>query len=215
MELAEPVAGGPAGPILLYDYEVAGVTYEAAQDLSALPEIAAAAPFLPGQTTSVKYDPKQPTNSILACEAWCGIPDLEPNRNAAARAQEEPAEPSVERNLINRAPQGRQDFPRIAADAVGRILPIRLRPHLLAGTADRQLLSPQVSYEQLAKMARTERRLQSDECESRFQQSRKVGGSRTIKPSRKLSSMLLRRTEPRAFWIYRFWIEERRQRHES
>jgi len=43
VELAEPVADGPAGPILLYDYEVAGVTYEAAQDLSALPEIAAAA----------------------------------------------------------------------------------------------------------------------------------------------------------------------------
>jgi hypothetical protein len=95
MELAEPVADGPAGPILLYDYEVAGVTYEAAQDLSALPQIAAAAPFLPGQTTSVKYDPKQPTNSILACETWCGIPDLEPNRNAAAERREEPATPSA------------------------------------------------------------------------------------------------------------------------
>ena len=89
------MADGPAGPILLYDYEVAGVTYEAAQDLSALPEIAAAAPFLPGQTTSVKYDPKQPTNSILACETWCGIPDLEPNRNASPEPSEEPAEPSA------------------------------------------------------------------------------------------------------------------------
>src|SRR5271166_1529201 len=58
VELAEPAAEGPAGPILLYDYEVAGVTYEAAQDVGALPEIAAAAPFLPGQTTSVKYDPR-------------------------------------------------------------------------------------------------------------------------------------------------------------
>ena len=96
VELAEPVAGGPAGPILLYEYEVAGVTYEAAQDLSALPEIAAAAPFLPGQTTSVKYDPKQPTNSILACEAWCGIPDLEPNRNASA-ARGRSAEPSAKK----------------------------------------------------------------------------------------------------------------------
>jgi hypothetical protein len=95
VELAEPLADGPAGPILLYDYEVAGVTYEAAQDLSALPEIAAAAPFLPGQTTSVKYDPKQPTNSILACETWCGIPDLEPNRNALPERQEL-AKPTVE-----------------------------------------------------------------------------------------------------------------------
>ena len=98
VELAEPVADGPAGPILLYDYEVAGVTYEAAQDLSALPEIAAAAPFLPGQTASVKYDPKQPTNSILACEGWCGIPDLEPNRNLSPERREQSAEPPAKNN---------------------------------------------------------------------------------------------------------------------
>ena len=98
VELAEPVAGGSAGPILLYQYEVAGVTYEAAQDLSALPEIAAAAPFLPGQNTCVKYDPRQPTNSILACEAWCGIPDLEPNRNAIPARREGSAEPSANKN---------------------------------------------------------------------------------------------------------------------
>jgi hypothetical protein len=93
LELAEPVADGPAGPILLYVYEVGGVTYEAAQDLSALPEIAATAPFLPGQTTSVKYDPKQPTNSILACEAWCGMPDVEANRNAFLKRGEESTDP--------------------------------------------------------------------------------------------------------------------------
>lgn len=73
LELMEPVPDGPAGPTLLYEYEVAGATYAAAQDVSALPEIAAAAPSLPGHNTSVKYDPKQPTNSILACEDWCGI----------------------------------------------------------------------------------------------------------------------------------------------
>jgi hypothetical protein len=95
VELAEPLPGGPAGPVLLYDYEVAGVTYEAAQDVSALPEVAAAAPFLPGQTTSVKFDPKQPTNSILACETWCGIPDLEPHRNASPEHGEESPEPSA------------------------------------------------------------------------------------------------------------------------
>jgi hypothetical protein len=76
LELMEPVPNGPVGPILLYEYEVSGVTYEAAQDVSGLPEIVTAAPYLPGQTTSVKFDPRQPTNSILACEVWCGIPDL-------------------------------------------------------------------------------------------------------------------------------------------
>jgi hypothetical protein len=84
LELAEPVAEGPAGPTLLYEYEVAGVTYEAAQNVTALPEVAAAAPFLPGQTANVKYDPKQPTNSILACEDWCGIPGLESHRDKPA-----------------------------------------------------------------------------------------------------------------------------------
>lgn len=97
VELADPLTDGPAGPILLYDYEVAGVTYEAAQDLSALPEIAAAAPFLPGQTTSVKYDPKQPTNSILACEVWSGIPDLEPHRDALPERGDGSTEPSADK----------------------------------------------------------------------------------------------------------------------
>lgn len=97
LELAEPVPGGPAGPILLYEYEVAGVTYEAAQSVTAMPEIAAAAPFLPGQTTNVKYDPKQPTNSILACELWCGIPDLEPQRKAAPEQPEESPKPPAEK----------------------------------------------------------------------------------------------------------------------
>jgi len=75
-DLLECLPDGSPGPILLYKYEVAGVNYEAAQDLSTLPEVAAAAPFLAGQNASIKYDPKQPTNSILACEVWCGIPDL-------------------------------------------------------------------------------------------------------------------------------------------
>jgi hypothetical protein len=94
VELVEPGANGPIGPVLLYEYEVAGVLYEAAQDLSALPEIAAVAPFLPGQTTSVKYDPKQPTNSILACEVWSGVPALELNRNTLLARSDESAQPS-------------------------------------------------------------------------------------------------------------------------
>jgi hypothetical protein len=73
---------------------VAGATYAAAQDVSALPEIAAAAPFLPGHTTSVKYDPKQPTNSILACEDWCGIFGLERAGTARSQSAGDSAEPS-------------------------------------------------------------------------------------------------------------------------
>jgi len=61
------------GRLILYHYEVGGVTYEAAQDISALTSLAAAAHGLAGQIASVKYDPKHPTNSIIACEEWCGI----------------------------------------------------------------------------------------------------------------------------------------------
>ncbi|MGA3167882.1 MAG: hypothetical protein ABSF14_17380 [Terriglobia bacterium] len=92
LELLDPAPDGPAGPVLLYEYEVAGVTYQAAQDVSPLPEVAAAAPFLPGQTASIKYDPRQPTNSILACEGWCGIPDLTRGTNPSSQ----PREPSPE-----------------------------------------------------------------------------------------------------------------------
>jgi len=59
--------------LIVYSYEVSGVTYEAAQDLSALPEIAARARTFSGRTASVKYDPKRPGNSIIACEEWSGL----------------------------------------------------------------------------------------------------------------------------------------------
>jgi hypothetical protein len=69
--------GTPApGRLIVYTYEVAGVTYEAAQDISALPQVAAAAHGLAGQTASVKYDPRRPANSIIACEQWCGISEI-------------------------------------------------------------------------------------------------------------------------------------------
>lgn len=59
--------------LLVYRYEVAGFTYEAAQDVSALSEAVFDAPRLGGLAASVKYDPKHPTNSIIACEEWCGV----------------------------------------------------------------------------------------------------------------------------------------------
>ena len=93
LEVADPLPDGPPGPILLYEYEVAGVTYEAAQDVNTLPELAAAASFLPGLTASIKFDPKQPTNSILACEEWCGIPDLESAASPQSRRESDSSDP--------------------------------------------------------------------------------------------------------------------------
>ncbi len=75
---AEP--GKLPARLLVYAYEVAGVSYEVAQDITALPAVAAAAPQLLGQIASIKYDPRRPTNSIIACEGWCGVPLAESSR---------------------------------------------------------------------------------------------------------------------------------------
>ena len=75
----------PQSPrLVLYKYEAAGVTYESAQDISALPEIASMAHGLAGQTVSIKYDPRRPTNSIFACEEWCGATADSGTRDSAA-----------------------------------------------------------------------------------------------------------------------------------
>ncbi len=73
VDFVEPQTAGAKSALVSYSYEVAGVTYEAAQDVAALPEIAASARFLAGQTASVKFDPKRPANSIIACEEWSGL----------------------------------------------------------------------------------------------------------------------------------------------
>jgi len=73
----EAEAAGLKSLLVVYSYEVAGVTYEAAQDVASLPEVAAMARFLPGRTASVKYDPKRPANSIIACEEWSGLENRE------------------------------------------------------------------------------------------------------------------------------------------
>jgi hypothetical protein len=73
----EAEAAGIKSSLVIYSYEVAGVNYEAAQDVASLPEVAAMARFLPGRTASVKYDPKRPANSIIACEEWSGLENRE------------------------------------------------------------------------------------------------------------------------------------------
>jgi hypothetical protein len=74
LEWLEPPAEAPATRIIVYMYEVAGVTYEVGQDCTALAEVVRSATWLPGQTVSIKYDLKSPSNSIVACEEWNGFP---------------------------------------------------------------------------------------------------------------------------------------------
>lgn len=70
--LIEP-EGDNAALMLVYRYDVAGVTYEVMQDISTMPAVAAEACHLIAKSISVKYEMKHPSNSIAASEVWSGI----------------------------------------------------------------------------------------------------------------------------------------------
>ena len=74
LELLEPPAEALTARVVVYKYEVAGVTYEVGQDCTVLAEVLRSTSWLPGQTVSIKYDLKSPSNSIIACEEWNGLP---------------------------------------------------------------------------------------------------------------------------------------------
>jgi hypothetical protein len=62
-----------AQKLLYYSYSISGVTYETAQDVTGLEEQAHLKRIAVGQTASVKYDPANPSNSILLADDWSGI----------------------------------------------------------------------------------------------------------------------------------------------
>lgn len=66
-------AGGTNHKMLLYTYAISGVTYEAAQDISGLEEQACLERVVAGQPVGVKYDPANPSNSILIADDWSGL----------------------------------------------------------------------------------------------------------------------------------------------
>jgi hypothetical protein len=58
---------------VFYQYAIAGVTYECSQDVTLLEAQVANATSTPGMPTSVRYDPHNPTNSIVVAESWTGL----------------------------------------------------------------------------------------------------------------------------------------------
>jgi hypothetical protein len=56
-----------------YTYSISGVSYETAQDVTGLEERAALHRLAAGQAASVKYDPANPSNSILIADDWSGL----------------------------------------------------------------------------------------------------------------------------------------------
>lgn len=70
------VSGGGAfgmRRLIRYSYSIAGVTYETAQDVTGLEERLCLERLAAGQPASVKYDPANPSNSILVADDWSGI----------------------------------------------------------------------------------------------------------------------------------------------
>jgi hypothetical protein len=59
--------------LLIYHYDVAGVSYEASQDVSSLRHMVDLHSCRAGLMTSIKYDPGNPGNSIVIAENWTGL----------------------------------------------------------------------------------------------------------------------------------------------
>ena len=79
---SEGESGAPL--LLVYRFQIAGVSYEVAQDVSMMPLVAAKAAHLVGQAISVKYEMKHPSNSIVVCEEWSGVSGLNLHEPEAA-----------------------------------------------------------------------------------------------------------------------------------
>jgi hypothetical protein len=69
--LAGEDSTSPTPEVLLYSYRVAGVTYNCGQDVSSLPDMVLG--YRLDQTIQVRYDPRNPGNSILVADEWTGL----------------------------------------------------------------------------------------------------------------------------------------------
>jgi hypothetical protein len=71
-ELA-PNNGEHGAVLLIYKYDVAGVSYECSQDVTYLRQWINLHSCRLGLPTSVKYDPHNPGNSLVVSESWMGL----------------------------------------------------------------------------------------------------------------------------------------------
>lgn len=59
--------------LIVYQYDVAGVSYECSQDVTWLRHLVDLHSCRLGVPASVKYDPQNPGNSIVVAENWSGL----------------------------------------------------------------------------------------------------------------------------------------------
>jgi len=65
--------GHTAATMLIFQYDVGGVSYEASQDVTYLRQLVNLHSCRLGVPTSVRYDPQNPGNSIVVSEKWMGL----------------------------------------------------------------------------------------------------------------------------------------------
>jgi len=65
--------GHKSATLLIFQYDVAGVSYEASQDVTYLRQKINLHSCRLGLPTSVRYDPQNPGNSIVVSERWMGL----------------------------------------------------------------------------------------------------------------------------------------------
>jgi len=68
-----PALANSGRTLVCYSYSISGVTYETAQDITGLEERVHLERLVAGQPASVKYDPANPSNSILVADDWSGL----------------------------------------------------------------------------------------------------------------------------------------------
>ena len=68
-----PAGEHKSSTLLIYQYDVAGVSYEASQDVTYLRQRINLHSCRLGLPSSVRYDPQNPGNSIVVSERWLGL----------------------------------------------------------------------------------------------------------------------------------------------
>lgn len=70
---AKPLENVRPRQLVTYSYAISGVTYHTAQDITGLEGQIRFERLVAGQPASVKYDPSNPSDSILVADDWSGL----------------------------------------------------------------------------------------------------------------------------------------------
>jgi hypothetical protein len=70
---ARPIPDTRPRHLVSYSYAISGVTYHTAQDITGLEGQIRFERLVTGQPASIKYDPSNPTDSIIVADDWSGL----------------------------------------------------------------------------------------------------------------------------------------------